>query len=60
MALGSDFMLSVTFKPCMLSVIMLSVAMLSVAMLSVAMLSVVMLNIVATRKYSLEECGQLK
>jgi hypothetical protein len=25
MALGSDFMLSVTFKPCMLSVIMLNV-----------------------------------
>jgi hypothetical protein len=40
-------MLSVTYKPCMLSVIMLNVAILSVIMLNVIILSVVMLSVVA-------------
>jgi hypothetical protein len=40
-------MLSVTYKPFMLSVVMLSVVMLSVIMLSVIMLSVVMKSVIA-------------
>jgi hypothetical protein len=51
------FMLSVTFKPFMLSVIMLSVTykplMLSVIMLNVVMLNVVMLNVVAPLQVSM-------
>ncbi len=42
-----SFMLSVTYKPLMLSVFILSVLMLSVVMLSVIMLSVIMLSVVA-------------
>jgi hypothetical protein len=38
-------MLTVTYKPFMLSVIMLSVIMLSVIMLNVIMLSVIMLSV---------------
>ena len=41
-----SFMLSVTYKPLMLSVFMLNVVMLSVIMLSVIMLSVVILCVV--------------
>ncbi len=41
-----SFMLSVTNKPFLLSVIMLSVVMLSVVMLCVIMLSVIMLSVV--------------
>ncbi len=40
------FMLSVAYKPFMLSVVMLNVIMLSVVMLNVIMLSVVMLNVI--------------
>ncbi len=45
-----SFMLSVTNKPFMLSVIMLNVVMLSVIMLNVIMLSVFKLNVVALGK----------
>jgi len=41
-----SFMLSVTYKPLMLSVFLLNVVMLSVIMLNVVMLSVIMLNVV--------------
>ncbi len=40
-------MLSVTYKPLMLSLVMLNVVMLNVVMLNVIMLSVVMLCVVA-------------
>ncbi len=42
-----SFILSVIYKPFMLSVVMLNVVMLSVVMLSVVMLSVVMLGVIA-------------
>ncbi len=42
-----SFMLSITNKPFVLSVVMLDVVMLNVVMLNVVMLNVVMLNVMA-------------
>ncbi len=54
-----SFMLSVTNRPLMLSVVILSVVMLSVVMLSVVMLSVVMLNVVAPHTNHSKEASGL-